>query len=147
MINIPDFVLNFQEVQRNLEVAAQQTSQVWSDETQKRFYARFIDKYTESINNYITGLSFVNVGLDDLLRDISNALNEMEMMTGKPSSVAFRDAAGESYIGGFIDSNGNDNLVPEGNKYNDGPSRPWDRSFNGVMPSELDNQDIIELMG
>ncbi len=146
MNNIPDFVLNFQEIQHNLEVVVQQTAQVWSDQTQKRYFTQYLDKYTESINNYITGLADVNIGLDQILRAISDALDKMEIMTGKPSSVAFEDAAGESYYGGFKDSNGNENSSKGDSFYNDGPIRPWDRSYNGVKPGELDNEDIIELM-
>ena len=70
MHNIPDFVMQIQEVERQLDSQFTITADDWKDDVQKRYYKDYVDKYKELIDRYINGDDFGNMsgkGLNDLL--------------------------------------------------------------------------------
>ena len=52
---IPDYVLQVQEIQRNLESQSLVTMESWQDSVAKRFYANYMEKYSDVIYLYING--------------------------------------------------------------------------------------------
>ena len=52
---IPDFVLQTQEIQRQLESQIEVTMQKWQDSVAERFSKQYLEEYSTSINKYIIG--------------------------------------------------------------------------------------------
>ena len=58
MNNIPDFVMQIQEVERQLDSQFTITADDWKDEVQQRYYNEYVNKYKELIDRYINGSDF-----------------------------------------------------------------------------------------
>lgn len=162
MSNIPDFVMQVQEVERQIEAQADVTSQDWKDNVQNRYYEKFIAPYSQYLNTYIhggTGMS--GKGINELLVYMDEQMQKMEQLSGVPAEVTFYAAAAGSSSGYVRDYYGkpidvaefSDNSRREGIVHNDRRERDyWDneeRLFsrgNGPRPGEYTNKEVVKVM-
>jgi hypothetical protein len=85
---IPDFVLQLQEIQRNLLSQSLITQESWKDSVSRRFYDTFINQYEEVITVYINGgHPMRGKGLNDLLVFLDQKQNEMTQLTGSGLNI------------------------------------------------------------
>jgi hypothetical protein len=125
---IPDFVLQMQEIEQNLQSQCEATKNQWQDSVAKRFYNNFIEEYSEKTKSYLFGaINMRGMGLDDLLKYIDCKQNEMKELSGV-------DAPAKEYsIGRVHDS------LRERN--------PWDTNiFPHTQPGEMDAEDRHEIL-
>jgi len=86
---IPDYVLQVQEIQRNVETQSLATKDIWRDSVAKRFYQQFLNRYSETINLYINGgMGIRGMGLDEILRFFDQKQNEMTHLSGMTIFIA-----------------------------------------------------------
>jgi hypothetical protein len=124
---IPDYVLQVQEIQRNLESQSIVTRENWQDSVAQRFYDNFIQKYEDKIYLYIHGgMDITGMGLDELLRFFDQKQNEMSQLTG---------------MGLDIDT-GSGNKVH--NEYRE--RDPWYEPWDGTQPGNLNAGEVKEIM-
>lgn len=125
---IPDYVLQVQEIQRNLETQSLVTKKDnWQDSVAKRFYEKFVDKYDETTRLYINGgMGMMGMGLDELLRFFDQKQGEMERLTGASLSI-------HANSGGRL--------------HNDRREREnWHEPFDGSQPGNLNAHEIKGVM-
>jgi len=161
MSNIPDFAMQVQEVQRQIEAQSDVTAQDWKDAVQKRYYDNYIDAYKEKMGLYIHGGSGISgMGINDLLVFLDEKMQKMEELTGVPADITFMCAAGASYTGSVRDNYGADIDVNsfsevqgrDGVVHNEKLERDyWQEggaSFenNGSRPGQYSNEEITEIM-
>ena len=156
MRNIPDFAIQVLEVERQIKTRADVTAEDWKDAVQQRYYDQYVRQYEEKMEMYIhggTGMS--GLGINELMRFISDRLEQMAQLTGISEDVAFVYAAGPSYDGSLRDNFDSDIRVEEDNHviyrdgivHNDRLERDyWDDRYNGPRPGEHDNDDIVKIM-
>lgn len=85
---IPDYVLQVQEIQRNLETQSIVTREGWQDSVAKRFYEKYVDEYDKKASLYINGgMGMMGMGLDELLRFFDQKQQEMERLSGVGMSI------------------------------------------------------------
>lgn len=154
MSNIPDFAIQVQEIERQLEAQCDVTAEDWKDAVQKRFYDNFISEYKEKLELYIHGGSGMSgKGINDLLVFLDEKMQEMEAHTGIPADITFMAAAGASYTGTVVDSFGN-NIDVEGayevqNRRGIVNNEKLERDYwqnNGSRPGEYSNDEIEKIM-
>ena len=162
MSNIPDFVMQVQEIQRQIDAQCDVTAQDWKDAVQKRYYDNYIDTYKETIELYIHGGSgIVGMGLNELLVFLDEQMQKMERLTGVPAEVTFMCAAGASYTGSVNDNSGVNIPVEsfievqnrDGVVHNERHERDYwqeEGSFfgvnNGTRPGQYSNEEIKQIM-
>ena len=107
MSNIPDFAMQVQEVQRQIEAQSDVTAQDWKDAVQQRYYDNYMNAYKEKMELYIHGGSGISgKGINDLLVFLDEQMQKMEQLTGVPADLTFMCAAGASYTGSVRDNYG-----------------------------------------
>ena len=99
MSNIPDFVLQIQEVERNLKAEWQLVQEDWRDQVAERFKSGIMEPYSLNFQQYITGEGIKGYGVDQLMQQMDKHLQEMARLTGISEDVAFVCAAGPQYNG------------------------------------------------
>lgn len=154
MSNIPDFVLQIQEVERNLKAEWQLVQQDWRDQVAERFNSGIMEPYSRNFQQYITGEGIKGYGVDELMQQMDKHLQEMASLTGISEDVAFACAAGPQYNGKV--NNWADNeidvqqcsvvrdrggIVHDQNRDRD----YWKERHDGTKPGELRDQDIQEI--
>jgi hypothetical protein len=124
---IPDYVLQVQETQRNLETQSLVTRENWQDSVAQRFYDNYVNKYDEKIYLYINGgMNITGMGLDELLRFFDKKQNEMEQLSGMNMSI---DAGSGERI------------------HNDYRERvDWYEPYKGPQPGNLDAPEVKGIM-
>lgn len=167
MSNIPDFVMQVQEIQRQIGAQVECTADDWKDDVKKRFYEQYIDSYNRYIELYIHGGADIEgKGLNDLLVFFDEQMQKMEGLTGVPADVSFMCAAGLSHTGSIINNYGHElhvESLPEvigrdGIVHNERLERDyWNeedmkdenynfRPGNGTRPGQYSNEEIKQIM-
>jgi hypothetical protein len=124
---IPDYVLQVQEIQRNLESQSIVTQENWQDSVAQRFYGNFIKKYDDKIYLYIHGgMDITGKGLDELLQFFDQKQNEMSQLTGMELNI-------DAGFGGKVH-----------NEYRE--REPWDKYYNSPQPGNLDAGEVKGIM-
>ena len=124
---IPDYVLQVQEIQRNLESQSLVTMESWQDSVAKRFYANYMEKYSDVIYLYINGgMEMRGKGLNDLLEFFDQKQNEMAKLTGMDINVDV-----DSYSKGH-------------NQYRERCS--WNENYEFSQPGNLNAGEIKGIM-
>lgn len=166
MNNIPDFVMQIQEVERQLDSQFTITADDWKDDVQKRYYKDYVDKYKELIDRYINGDDFGNMsgkGLNDLLIFMNEKMQKMEEVTGMSADFTFDYAAASIHKGGVvrdnygaaIDVENNEEVLLRGGIVHD-ENRERDywkeeggdimNPDNGTRPGQYSNEEIKQIM-
>jgi hypothetical protein len=160
MSNIPDFVLQIQEAERNLKAQWQVAQKDWRDESSANFNSGIVEPYCKNFHEYITGEGIRGYGVDKLMQQMDKHMKDMARLTGVSEDVAFVCAAGPQYNGGVknwfgdeIDVDGSELVKKRGgivhnenrdrDYWNDVPYTPW---YDGVKPGELQDGDIQKIM-
>ena len=160
MNNIPDFVLQIQEVERNLKAQWQLVQEDWRDSASDSFNKDIMDPYTQNFKKYITGQGIHGYGVDKLVQQMDKHLQDMEKLTGVSANFAFACAAGPQYNGNVknwfgeeIDIANNKhvrsrggvvhNELRERDYWND---EPYTDNYDGTKPGELQDDEIQYLM-
>lgn len=159
MSNIPDFAMQVQEVQRQIEAQSDVTAQDWKDAVQKRYYDNYMNAYKEKMEFYIHGGSGISgKGINELLVFLDEQMQKMEVLTGVPADVTFLCAAGTSYSGSVRDNYGVDINVESSQEvqgrngivHNEKRERDyWQEgggSYNGTRPGQYSNEEIKQIM-
>lgn len=160
MNNIPDFVLQIQEVERNLKARWQVVRSDWRGKTADSFNDGIIEPYCKNFHDYITGEGIKGLGIDQLLQQMDKHLKDMARLTGVSEDVAFVCAAGPQYNGGVknwfekeIDVENHELVQKRGGiVHNDNRDRDyWDDNpfsirYDGVKPGELQDEDIRKII-
>ncbi len=124
---IPDYVLQVQEIQRNLESQSIVTRENWQDSVANRFFESYIKKYSEVFNIYINGgTGMRGKGLNDLLEFLDQKQKEMSLLTGMDMNV-------DSGSSGKVH-----------NQYRE--RNPWNENYDGPQPGNLDAGEIKGIM-
>ena len=124
---IPDYVLQVQEIQRNLESQSIVTRESWQDSVAQRFYDNFIKKYEDTIYLYIHGgIDITGKGVDGLLQFLDQKQNEMSQLTGMCLNI----------------DSGSGSKVHNSFRERD----PWSESSNGQQPGSLDAGKVKKIM-
>lgn len=160
--NIPDFAMQVQELQRQIEAQSDVTSQDWRDLVQKRYYENFIHAYKEITDLYIHGgMGMYGMGINELLVFLDEQMQKMEELTGVPADVTFMCAAGASYTGSVRDNYGVNIPVEafrkvqerDGVVHNEKHERDYWREEgslfepdNGTRPGQYSNEEIKQIM-
>lgn len=160
MSNIPDFVLQVQEVERNLKARWQVVQQEWKGAASDSFNSDIIEPYCRNFHQYITGEGIKGYGIDRLMQQMDKHLQDMARLTGISEDVAFVCAAGPQYNGKVNNWFGNEidvenadvvvnrgGIVHDGNRdrdyWNDNPAAI---NYDGAKPGELQDGDIKNIM-
>ena len=155
MSNIPDFVLQIQEVERNLMAEWKLTQEDWRDNVAERFNEGVMEPYSRNFQQYITGDGIKGYGVDELMQQMDKHLQDMAQLTGVSEDVAFQCAAGPQHNGGVnnwhdegIDVENLDVVRDRGGVvHNDNRDRDyWNNFFDGPKPGELRDNDIQEIL-
>ncbi len=84
-----DYVLQMQEIQREVLAQAEATKSLWQDDVAKRYYSDYVDCYEKDINAYLRGGSEIRgKGLEELLELFEQKIEEMAQLTGCPNPNA-----------------------------------------------------------
>lgn len=160
MSNIPDFVLQIQEVERNLKAQWQVVQEEWRDSAAESFNNNIMEPYTRNFQQYITGEGIKGYGVDQLVQQMDKHLQDMERLTGISANYAFSCAAGPQYSGKLnnwfdrerdVENNGNvmardgvvHNELRDRDYWNDNPN---EIDYDGIKPGELQDENIQEIM-
>ena len=160
MSNIPDFVLQIQEVERNLMAQWALVQEDWRDSAGESFQRDIMEPYTRNFHKYITGEGIKGYGVDKLVQQMDRHLQDMERLTGISANFAFACAAGPQYNGKIVNWYDRDidiendervkarsgivhNELRERDYWND---RPSSVDYDGVKPGELQSGNINEIM-
>lgn len=160
MSNIPDFVLQVQEVERNLKAKWQLVQEDWRDAAAESFNKDIMEPYSDNFRKYITGEGIKGYGLDKLVQQMDKHLQDMEKLTSISANFAFVCAAGPQYNGnvknwfdGEIDVEHDKRVVDRGgivhdefrdrNYWNDTPNT---YGYDGVKPGELQDDNIQQIL-
>lgn len=162
MSNIPDFAMQVQEVQRQIEAQSDVTAQDWKDAVQQRYYDNYMNTYKEKMELYIHGGSGISgKGINDLLVFLDEQMQKMEQLTGVPADLTFMCAAGASYTGSVRDNYGVSIPVEafkevqerDGVVHNEKRERDYWREEgtffepdNGTRPGQYSNEEIKQIM-
>ena len=162
MSNIPDFAMQVQEVQRQIEAQSDVTAQDWKDAVQQRYYDNYMNAYKEKMELYIHGGSEIyGKGINDLLVFLDEQMQKMEQLTGVPADLTFMCAAGASYTGSVRDNYGVSIPVEafkevqerDGVVHNEKRERDYWREEgtffepdNGTRPGQYSNEEIKQIM-
>lgn len=161
MSNIPDFVMQLQEQERQLKTQMDATADDWRDEVKDKFYDKYMDTYSEMIETYINGgKDMSGKGVNDLMEFMDQKLEEMEDLSGISADVQFQAASlgqHDGHMNDFFDYDMNvenmqcvkdrGGIVHDNNRvrdyWNNNPGSP---GYNGSRPGELKQDDIKEIM-
>lgn len=123
---IPDFVLQTQEIQRQLQSQIEVTMQKWQDSVAERYSKQYLEDYSTSINKYINGGEHqIGKGLNDLLTFIDAKCREMARLSG----VDVGDYSGSSEV--------HDSYRIR---------QSWNTCQMGSHPGELDYGELKDIM-
>lgn len=154
MSNIPDFAMQVQEVQRQIEAQCDVTAQDWKDAVQKRYYDNYMNAYKENMELYIHGgYGISGKGINELLVFIDEQMQKMEALTGISSDVTFMCAAGASHTGSVRDNIGVNIPVEAfyeiqergGIVHNNKRERDYWRD-DDTRPGQYSNEEIKQIM-
>ncbi len=159
MSNIPDFVLQIEEVERQLRTQMEVTADDWRDRKKDEYYQKYMDPYCERIETYINGgTNMKGMGINELVVFCDNKLQEMENLSGIPANVQFELAAvGQhdghlnDYFDNDMDVESMDMIKNRGGVVHDNQHVRdyWDNSngcgYNGPRPGELAQDDIRDI--
>ena len=160
MSNIPDFVLQIQEVERNLKAQWNLVQDDWRDGASESFMNDIMEPYNRNFQQYITGNGIKGYGVDQLVQQMDKHLQDMEKLTGVPADFAFACAAGPQYNGqvknwfdGEIDVEHDKHVMERGGVvHNEMRERDyWDDDplsvrYDGVKPGELQDENVQDIL-
>lgn len=146
MSNIPDFVMQIEEVERNLKAQWQLTNMNWNDRVAVKYKEGVFDAYCKFFERYITGEDIRGYGVDDLMKKMNEHLEKMAELTGVSPDVAFACAAGPQH--GLLVEADNGRMIPVedleivknrgGIVHDERRDRDyWDENQHGVKPGEM----------
>ena len=160
MSNIPDFVLQIQEIERQLKTQMEATADDWRDRKKEEYYQKYMEKYCEDIETYINGgRNMRGLGVNDLMIFCDQKLQEMEELSGIPANVQFELAASgqhnghlKDYFDSDIDVENIDLVKHRGGIVHDSKHVRdyWNNNhncmdYNGPRPGELNQEDIQKI--
>lgn len=155
MSNIPDFVQQIQEIERNLKAQWNVTRQIWLDQQAERFDESVMQPFCQNFQDYITGNNLTGYGVDELVKRMDKHLQDMSSLTGVPANYAFAMAGGCQHatngeircFGGCIDVEDLDIVKDRGGVIHDERRDRdyWCQGNHGVKPGELQNKDILDI--
>ena len=87
MSNTPDFVLQIQEVERNLNAKWQTVQESWRDQVAESYKTGVMEPYAKNFNQYISGEGISGYGVAELLQQMNKHLQEMSSLTGYTEEV------------------------------------------------------------
>lgn len=164
MSNIPDFVLQIQEVERNLKARWRVVKTGWNGAAADSFDSNVMSKFSLYIEQYITGKGITGLGVDKLLSQMDKHLEGMQQLTGMPADVAFECAAGpqhdgcvKNWFGNDIDVENDERVIERGGIVHDElrnrdywkddiESLRHDEEYDGVKPGELGNKEVVGIL-
>lgn len=166
MNHIPDFVMQIQEVERQLESQFDITADDWKDEVQQRYYNEYVNKYKELIDRYINGSDFGEMsgkGLNDLLIFMNEKMQKMEEITGVSADFTFDYASVLIHKSGFVRDNYGTAIDVENNEevllrggivHDENRERDYWREEggtimdpdNGTRPGQYSGEEIKQIM-
>ena len=156
MSNIPDFVLQIQEVERNLKARWRVVKTGWNGAAADSFDSNVMSKFSLYIEQYITGNGITGLGVDKLLSQMDKHLVDMQQLSGMPADVAFECAAGPQHDGD-IDVENDERVIERGGIVHDElrnrdywkddiESLRYDEEYDGVKPGELGNKEVVGIL-
>jgi hypothetical protein len=160
MSNIPDFVLQIKEVERQLRSQMEATAEDWRDRKKEEYYQAYMEEYCNDIDTYITGKgNITGMGVNDLVVFCDRKLQEMERLSGISANVQFELAAIGQHNGCLNDYFDKDIDVEDmemikrrgGIVHDDQHVRDyWNDNensvdYNGPRPGELNQDEIGEI--
>lgn len=77
MTDIPNFVSQVQEVERKLNAEWLSVEENWRDRIAEDFRERVLEPYMQKFQQYITGEGFNGYGVEQLLSQMDNHLQDM----------------------------------------------------------------------
>ena len=152
--NIPDFVQQIQEVERNMKACWQVTQDDWKDQSAQSFDEHIMQPYLKVFESYITGEGIKGLGVEELMQHMDKHLRDMEEISGVSQNVQFAFAAGCQHNGKLNNWNDDEIDVEEsdlvkgrnGVVHDDNRNRDyWKEDTNGTKPGELKDKDILEI--
>lgn len=81
MSNIPDFALQVQEVEGKLKAEWQSVKEGWQDSVAEGFNVGVMEPYMRNFRQYLTGEGISGYGLEQLLQQMDNHLQDMTSLT------------------------------------------------------------------
>jgi hypothetical protein len=78
MTNIPNFVSQVQEVEQKLNTEWLSVQKGWQDNVADSFREEIMKPYLQKFQQYIVGEAFNGYGLEGLLRQMDNHLQDMD---------------------------------------------------------------------
>ncbi len=158
-MNIPDYVFQLQEIERQLLVQADMTAAVWKDDVKKRFYEQHVEQYSHIIQLVINGdhhgdFGIYKRGLNEMLEGISDCFNQMAGASGTSAEELFNRAMNGMHDGSLQDHYNQNVDVENYNKvrdrgivYDENLERDyWSPTFNGPRPGTMGSEDREEIM-
>lgn len=150
---IPDYVLQMQEIQRQLDSTASMLKNDWKDDVQKRFFEDYVTPFKKETNTYMYGGSGIyGMGLDELLKLMEKQMDAMSSVAGinVTAEVVAVSLGGQRHMRGLAD-----NVVAEAGVYdepvhNEHRDRDyWQQGFpynHGPRPGELMHEEMNQVM-
>lgn len=132
-MNIPDFVLQFEEIQRLFLTEVELANSAWNDQVSRRYNEQFIEPYQNEINYYLWGkrgnvwAPLRGYGLNELIELIEREANKCSKLCLVPRSSH----------GLFVPGRVHDTNLDRENW------RPKD--YEGFIPCDLDISDVGRL--
>lgn len=80
MSNIPDFVVQVQQVEQNLRNEWQSVQNDWKDSVAESFNNGVMEPYMRNFPQYITGEGISGYGIEQLLQQMDRHLQEMDSL-------------------------------------------------------------------
>lgn len=159
MANIPDFAFHLQEIERQLRIQADITSEVWQDYVQQRFYKQHVDKFCHTIEMVLNGENNSEYGIhargmNKMLEGISECFDKMASVSETSPSFLFDLSMNGMHDGSILDSydkpidvEDNHDVQKREAVYNEYLERDyWQDRYNGPKPGMLDSKDVNEVM-
>ena len=89
MNNIPDFVLQVEEAEHQLNGYWQEVRNGWCDPVSESYRTGVMEPYILNFRQYLSGEGISGLGLTSLLQQMDNHLQEMSTLTGYAESVTY----------------------------------------------------------
>ena len=160
MSNIPDFVLQIQEAERNLRARWKVTQNDWRGGAADSYNENVMEPYFRYFYRYVKGEDLKGYGVDELMKQMDKHMKDMEEITGIPANFSFSCAAGTQHNGGIqnwfdqeIAVENSKDIIDRGGFVHDRNrdrdywnTNSMDDGYDGPKPGELQDKDIMNIM-
>lgn len=89
MSNTPDFALQVEEAESQLNAQWQEVLSNWHDHVAGSYQTEVMEPYMKNFRQYLSGEGINGYGLTSLLQQMDNHLQEMASLTGYEENVAY----------------------------------------------------------